>query len=95
MCTDTMCVWRVLFYYFLFMIFFLLSGFNIDNEKLKAEVLWALKVADSHYSFHSSCETSDLFKEMFPDSEIAAKFSCSETRCCYLTTHGLAPYFLG
>ena len=84
-----------MFYYIIFYDFFLLSGFNIDNEKLKAEVLWALKVADSHYSFHSSCGTSDLFKEMFPDSEIAAKFSCSETRCRYLTTHGLAPYFLG
>ncbi len=30
---------------------------------------------------------------MFPDSSIATKFSCGETKCSYLLKYGLAPYF--
>ena len=30
---------------------------------------------------------------MFPDSQIAQKFSCGKTKCSYLITHGLASYF--
>ena len=30
---------------------------------------------------------------MFPDSQIAQKFSCGKTKCSYLITHGLVSYF--
>ena len=30
---------------------------------------------------------------MFPDSNIAQKFSCGETKCTYLARFGLAPHF--
>ena len=30
---------------------------------------------------------------MFPDSPIAKKFTCASTKCAYLATFGLAPYF--
>ncbi|XP_072564149.1 uncharacterized protein [Paramormyrops kingsleyae] len=63
------------------------------NETLTAEVLWALKVANSHYS-HKSCEDiSQLFPVMFPDSQIAARFTCGERKCSYMCNFGLAPYF--
>ena len=35
-----------------------------------------------------------MFKRMFPDSDIAKQFQCGETKCCYLTTFGIAPHFL-
>lgn len=62
------------------------------NEVLKAEVLWVLKIMNSHYSFKSSEDTSRLFTAMFPDSQIAAKFACGERKCAYIATFGLAPY---
>lgn len=65
-----------------------------SNDKLKAEILWAMKSTAAHFSFKSSEGTSDLFKTMFPDSEIARGFQCGETRCRYLVTFGLAPRFL-
>ena len=40
-------------------------------DQLSAEVLWALKTVDSHYSYKSSANTSELFRAMFPDSTIA------------------------
>ena len=30
---------------------------------------------------------------MFPDSQIAQKFACGQTKCSYLIRFGLAPYF--
>ena len=65
----------------------------MDNSRLKAEILWALKSTAAHFSFKSSEGTSDLFKAMFPDSDIACRFKCGETRCRYLVTFGLAPRF--
>ena len=60
------------------------------DDVLNAEVLWAIKTVMSHYS---SSNTGEQFKMMFPDSQIAQKFSCGNTKCSYLITHGLASYF--
>ena len=34
-----------------------------------------------------------MFRKMFPDSDIAQKFSCGEKKCSYLCRFGLAPHF--
>jgi hypothetical protein len=49
-----------------------------------AEVMWALKVANSHYSFKSYEDASLLFQRMFPDSQIATQFACGESKCSFL-----------
>lgn len=48
----------------------------IRDEKLKAEIVWALKAIMSHYSYKSCEGTSKLFQAMFPDNRIASQFSC-------------------
>lgn len=63
------------------------------DETLKAEILWALKVIMSHYSYKSCEGTSKLFQAMFPDSRIASQFTCGEKKCAYLICFGLAPHF--
>ena len=63
------------------------------DETLKAEILWALKVIMSHYSYKSCEGTSKLFQAMFPDSRIASQFSCGENKCAYLVCFGLSPHF--
>lgn len=65
------------------------------NEVLTSEVLWALKVANAHFSYKSCEDLSQLFQAIFPDSQIAKKFACGERKCAYLCTFGLAPYFKG
>ena len=57
-----------------------------------AEVMWALKVANSHYSFKSYEDASLLFQRMFPDSQIATQFACGESKCSFLCSFGLAPH---
>ena len=69
-----------------------LTQYISRDDILNAEVLWAIniKTVMSHYSMNSSSNTGELFKMMFPDSQIAQKFSCGKTKCSYLITHGLA-----
>ncbi|CAH3149087.1 unnamed protein product [Pocillopora meandrina] len=70
-----------------------IRNYVASNETLAAEVLWALKVILSHYSYKSCEDIPELFKRMFPDSQIASKFSCGEKKCAYLACFGIAPYF--
>ena len=62
------------------------------NDHLKAETLWALNVVSKNYSFKSCEGVGDLFREMFPDSEIAKQFRCGERKANYLVTFGVVPY---
>jgi len=66
----------------------------VSNDAVgKSEILWAIKLVMSHHSFRSSIDLGQTFQVMFPDSQIAAKFSMSKTKAAYTITHGLAPYF--
>ena len=64
-----------------------------DNLAREAEIIFATDVVLSKQSFNSCANKSDMFAAMFPDSKIAGKFSCGATKCTYLVTFGLAPYF--
>ena len=70
-----------------------LGVFN-DDARTRAEILWVLKIIDSNYSFNSSECVPLLLQSMFPDSEVAKNFSCSESKARYMATFGLAPYLL-
>ena len=70
-----------------------LDSFVSGNAVLSAEVYWALNVVKKNYSFNSSTQVGNLWSKMFPDSSIASKFSCGESKCSYLTTFGIAPHF--
>ena len=64
-----------------------------SSDVLSSEVVWSLKCMDSHYSYHSCANSGDVFRKMFPDSNIASKFTLGETKAAYLITFGIAPYF--
>lgn len=46
----------------------------------------------SNYSFSSCKHISELFKEMFKDSDIAYKFQMAKTKSTYLISFGIAEY---
>lgn len=70
-----------------------IANFCNGKEVLSAEIYWALHVTDKHYSFKSCDTVGDLFRNMFPDSAVASRFSCGEKKCAYLSTFGIRPYF--
>ena len=46
-----------------------------------------------HLSYNSCSHVSKLFSAMFPDSEVAQKFSMGKTKSRYMVIYGLTPYF--
>ena len=71
----------------------MIENYMHKESVLKSEIYWAFNTIAKHYSFNSSSQSSSLFKVMFPDSEIASKFTCSDDKLRYLSVFGLAPYF--
>ena len=69
------------------------TKFALTKEHHKAEIIWALKLVMSHFSYNSAHDITDIFKAMFPDSSIAQHMSCGPTKLSYLISFGIAPYF--
>ncbi|XP_022076088.2 uncharacterized protein LOC127535448 isoform X2 [Acanthochromis polyacanthus] len=59
---------------------------------LKAEVLWCLNTVTKHQSYKSNEGAGDLFRAMFPDSDIARSFACGSDKTAYISKFGLARY---
>ena len=58
----------------------IMSAYVRKDDVLKSEILWALKVTESHFSYNSSKNIKELLKLMFPDSEIADKMTPGSTK---------------
>jgi len=56
-------------------------------------ILWTMRVITSHYSYNSSTGSDQLFKKMFLGSQVAAIFSCGDSKLAYLAKYGTAPFF--
>ena len=65
----------------------------LRKEQHIAEILWALKLFMSHFSLNSGQDIKEIFKAMFPDSNIAQGMSCAPTKLSYLITFGIVPFF--
>ncbi|XP_028293606.1 uncharacterized protein LOC114456189 isoform X2 [Gouania willdenowi] len=57
---------------------------------MKAEVLWTLNTIAKHQSYNGNEGISELFKSMFPDSDIATTFTCGSDKTAYIAKFGLA-----
>ena len=55
-----------------------------------AEIYWAMKVLWSHFSYRSGLNLNELFRKMFPDSQVAKSFQLSKIKCSYYVAFGLA-----
>ncbi|CAF3357733.1 unnamed protein product [Rotaria sp. Silwood2] len=67
--------------------------FSFSDQVTRAEALWAMNATRHGYSYLSCNESGDLFKKMFPDSDIAQKFNMERTKLSYVISHGLGPFF--
>ena len=55
--------------------------------------LWCLHTVEKHHSLNSNENLADIFRAMFPDSDIAKTFACGKDKSGYIIRFGLAPYF--
>ena len=63
-----------------------------DNKAAAAEGTWAYHTVKHNQSFNSNDCTSQLFKEIFPDSNVAKKFTSARTKITSINTGVLAPF---
>ena len=73
----------------------LLQTYVTSENVTKSEILWAMKIVLSHFSFQVSADVGGLFQNIFLDSAIAKKFTCGKTKVHYMIYFGLASYFKG
>ncbi|KAL7846797.1 hypothetical protein SRHO_G00217770 [Serrasalmus rhombeus] len=59
---------------------------------LRAEVLWCLGQT-KHHSFNSNEGIGELFRNMFPDSDMAKSFALGKDKTAYFIKFGIAPCF--
>ena len=60
----------------------------------KAKIIRALKCVESSHSFLSTSNDSKIFKEMFPNLEIAKQCQQGETKTKYTIQYGIYPYLI-
>ncbi|CAF0949463.1 unnamed protein product [Adineta ricciae] len=66
---------------------------NFDEQVTKAEAIWSLNVARRGFSYNSCDGLGDIFRAMFPDSNIAQQFNIQSKKMSYVMYHGIGPYF--
>ena len=57
-----------------------LTKLVIRKMQHKAEILWALKSVRSYFSLNSAQDMMEIFKAVFPDSNIAQGMRCGPTK---------------
>ena len=50
-------------------------------------------VVTPRYLYRSFLDLNELFKRMFPDSEVSSQLSLSKTKCRHFISYGIAPCF--
>ena len=63
-----------------------------QSDHVKAEILWALSCVMDNNSGRSNSNKGPLFKAMFPDSDIAARFTLGRSKYHYVMNFGIAEY---
>ena len=63
-----------------------------DIKAAAAEGAWAYHTVKHNQSFNSNDCTSQLFKEIFPDLDVAKKFTSARTKITSINTGVLAPF---
>ena len=70
-----------------------MGAFVLKDKVLTSEIIWAMQTVHNHLSCSFNVDISQLFARMFPDNTIAKGLSLGSTKCSYLISLGLAPYF--
>ena len=64
------------------------------QQCVKAESLWSKFVSKHNLPIQSSDHATKFLRRMFPDSQIANKFSCGNNETAAIVKEALAPHYL-
>ena len=66
---------------------------DFQEQVRKAEIVWALTVAQRSFSFNSCNEIANVSRTMFLDSNIPKQFNIQSKKVSYALSYGLGSYF--
>ena len=67
----------------------LLDSMMVRTSVAHADICWALMIVLSNYSKGSCDDIGQLFKVMFPDSNVAESISWAKTKSRFIITYGI------
>ena len=68
-------------------------SYSLEEEVIRAELWWVLKMVESDFSFKSADNMVKLLCLMDKDSKIFPKMTLGRHKCGYLVTHALFPFY--
>ena len=72
-----------------------LVSFSVEEQVIRAELCWVLKLVESDFSFKSADNMVKLLCLMDKDSKIFPKMTLGRKKCSYFVTHALYPFHHG
>ena len=66
---------------------------EVRDAITKAEITYCLHVVEIHSSMRSTDNCTEMFRVMFPDSEIAKGFKMAKDKVSYIIIFGLGEYY--
>ena len=69
-------------------------SYSLEEEVIRAELRWVLKMVESDYSFNSAENMVKLLCQMDKHSKIFPKMTLGRQKCGYYVTHALCPFYL-
>ena len=69
-------------------------SYSLEEQVIRAELLWVLKMVESDFSFKSAENMVRLLCLMDEGNQIFRKMSLGRTKCGYYVTHALFPFYL-
>ena len=67
-------------------------SFSVEEQVIRAELRWVLKLVESDFSFQSAENMVKLLCLMDKDSKIFPKMTLGRKKCSYYVTHALYPF---
>ena len=69
-------------------------SYSLEEQVIRAELLWVLKMVESDFSFKSAENMVRLLCLMDEGNQIFRKMSLGRTKCGYYVTHAFFPFYL-
>ena len=67
-------------------------SYSLEEQVIRAELLWVLKMVESDFSFKSAENMVRLLCLMDEGNQIFRKMSLGRTKCGYYVTHAIFPF---
>ena len=69
-------------------------SFSVEEEVIRAELYWLLKMVQSDFSFKSADNMVDMLRLLDKESKIFPRMTLGRQKCGYYITHALYPFYL-